>query len=112
MEVVLRNHGELPAVVSVRYGTGPGQSDRLLLVPVTTAHVGPPSAEVRLAAFDPAQPWRAHIPVPPAEVTDWSEETIGASIAAAATRATLQAWRDVLPLVAEPVRRHISERLR
>jgi hypothetical protein len=108
LEVVLRAVDDLPVVVSVRYGADP---DRVLLIPVTHSRFGPPSSAVRMLAFDPTQPWQAHVPARPADVTGWSGEAVGASIGAAATAATLQAWRDLLPHVPESVRAWITIRL-
>jgi hypothetical protein len=91
LEVVLRDSGPFPAVVFVRYAAAHGE--RLLLVPLTDAEIGPPSAQVELAGFEAGQRLEVLGPLPADQNADWDADDVEASVSAAASEATRDAWR-------------------
>lgn len=106
LEVVLREFDDLPAVVIVRFGTANGM--RVLLVPLAPTEIGPPSAQVELAGIDTGQRWEVSVPVPADRAAVWDAGTMAASVSAAASDATREAWRLVSRLLGPELRRVIE----
>jgi hypothetical protein len=110
LEVVLRDFHDLPAVVLVRYWTAHGQ--QVLVVPLASSEIGAPSAQVELAGIDASQQhWEALGPISLDQVAAWDAGTVAASVAAAASGATREAWRRVSDSLGPELRRVIEEAL-
>ena len=109
LEVVLRDFDDLPAVVFVRYGTAHGE--QVLLVPLTSSEIGSPSAQVELAGIDPHQRWEALGPVPADQASAWDAGTVAASVTAAVSEATREAWRRVSGSLGPELRQVIERAL-
>jgi hypothetical protein len=106
LEVVLRDFDDLPAVVTVRFGTANGV--RVLLVPLAPGEIGPPSAQVELAGIDASQRWEVSAPLPADRTAAWDADTMAASVNAAASEATREAWRLVSRLLGPELQRVIE----
>jgi hypothetical protein len=109
LEVVLRGFDDLPEIVHVRFRGADGE--RLILVPVAASLVGPPSAQVELAGMDVSQRLEVQSPVPARQVMDWDEDTVMASVSAAASEGTREAWRQVSSWLSAVLRRAVERSL-
>jgi hypothetical protein len=109
LEVVLRDFDDLPGVVFVRYGTAHG--GRLLIVPLTEAEIGPPSAQVELAGIDVSKRWEVLGPLSADQAATWDADTVAASVSAAANEATREAWRWVSGSLGPELQRLIERTL-
>jgi len=95
LEVVLRADAELPGVIRVSYQPADATAPTVLLVPVTAAPLGPPASRVALPGFAPGTSWEGTGLMPLNKAPGVSERVIEASVAAAASEATLAAWRQL-----------------
>ena len=110
LEVVLRTATTFPALVQVAY-PAEGQA-RLtdLLVPIIAAPLGPPTSRITLPGFVPGVAWESAGLITRDAAATLGRRVVKASIAAASTRATLDAWRrvragdDALATLAEGIR--------
>jgi hypothetical protein len=109
LEVVLRDFHDLPAIVLVRYSTAHGE--QVLVIPLVSSEVGVPSAQVELVEIDATQRWIARGPFPANQVAVWDRDTVAASIAAAASGATREAWRRMSKSLTPDLRRMVEEAL-
>lgn len=91
LEVSLEARAGPLAVVALRYGTVAG-SQRDLLIPVDGGRSDLPNSVVELEDYASRAAWQAWPPAPPESVQAWGDEVIEASIYAAATVATVEAW--------------------
>ncbi|MFC1415453.1 hypothetical protein [Streptacidiphilus cavernicola] len=91
-----------PLMTSVGYA-GPDGVERLLLVPVVRARIGPPASYVRLPDLSAEAELTASAPVPvsPESASAWDAATVAASVRAALNEATREAWRQVRESVAD-----------
>ncbi len=111
LEVVLRAEAELPGVVRVSYQPADSTAPTMLLVPVAAATLGPPASRVALPGFAPGTVWEGSSLMPLNEVPGVSERAIEASVASAASEATLAAWRQLAAGegdLAALISRHVS----
>jgi hypothetical protein len=95
LEVVLRAGAELPGIVRVSYQPPGATVPAVLLVPVAAASLGPPASQVALPGFVPGTVWEGSGLMPLNEVPGVTAGVIEASVAAAASEATLAAWRQL-----------------
>lgn len=109
LEVVLREPDQLPVFFLVRYETARGQ--QLLAVPLTASSIGPPSAYVELADMDVSQRWAALGPLSGDQATAWDAGVVAASVAAAASEATREAWRQVSGMLGPDLHQVIDQAL-
>jgi hypothetical protein len=95
LEVVLRAEAELPGVVRVRYQPVGGSEPTVLLVPVAAAALGPPASRVVLPGFARGVAWEGSGLLSLDEVPEMNGPVIEASVGAAASGATVSAWRQL-----------------
>jgi hypothetical protein len=107
VEVVVRDDGALPAVVSVRYETVAGE--RLLIVPVVVPKIGPAASQVELPGFESGTIW-ASAPAP-ADLAGWDDDTVSRSVRAAVNEGTRAAWRQVREATAGHLQQVIDQAL-
>jgi hypothetical protein len=101
----------LPAVVLLRYGTTGGE-ERELIIPVDDDDRGRPSSAVDLEDYSTLAPLELSDPVPLGRVGSWPEETVQASVRAAATAATADAWERLAVALPAAVSAVITRELR
>jgi hypothetical protein len=101
----------LPAVVLLRYGTTGGE-ERELIIPVADHDRGRPSSAVDLEDYSALAPLEPSDPVPLGRVDSWPEETVQASVRAAATAATADAWERLAVALPSAVSAVITRELR
>jgi hypothetical protein len=109
LEIVLRDFEDLPAVVFVRYATVRGT--QVLVVPLISSEIGAPSAQVQLPGIDPSQRWEVVGPLSADQAARWDANTVAASVTAAASEATREAWRRVGGSLRPELRRVIEKAL-
>lgn len=108
LEVVLRDPGAVPAVVTVGYGVEPR---RHLLIPLVGGGIVPPSALVELPGLRARMPWYVSAPSPIRPDMAWGVDTVSVSVGAAANEFTREAWRRCRALVGADLGRIIDEAL-
>ncbi|MEV0237485.1 hypothetical protein [Nonomuraea sp. NPDC050786] len=111
LEVISPESDDLPLIVSVRYRRREDGAGQEVLIPLAQAPLGPPSSVVWLAGYDIEAPWHISQPVSAAHVSTSDSGIVRASVAAAASQATLNAWRQVADRVNERVRAVILEEM-
>jgi hypothetical protein len=109
VEIVLREVGERPSIVTIRYGTLTGQ--RLLYIPVAVDVSGLAASSAEIRGFDPVQEWQASQAVTADQMAGWDEDSVTASIRVAANQATRDAWRQVGGIVGGEIQRIIRRAL-
>lgn len=111
LELVVRDAGDRPLLVTVTYGLPDGDR-RTLLLPVVPGQFGPAASYVRLRGFGPGVTWAATGPAPVPAQADWDPAVVVDSVGAALNETTRHAWRRVRALVGEGVRDAIDGALR
>ncbi|MFF4618237.1 hypothetical protein [Nonomuraea jabiensis] len=104
LEVISPQSDDLPVVVSVWYRRLEDGAEQEILIPLTRAPLGPASSVIRLAGYDPEASWQISRPVSAGRIPAWNLGTVRTSVAAAASQATLSAWRHVADRVDERIR--------
>ena len=95
LEVVLRSATTFPALVQVRYPAEGQVRPADLIIPVIAAPLGLPTSRITLPGFVPGLAWESAGLITPDAAATLGQCAIEASIAAASTRATLDAWKRV-----------------
>ncbi|GAA1721947.1 hypothetical protein ACBR40_07610 [Nonomuraea sp. AD125B] len=104
LEVISPETADLPVVLSVWYRRLGDDTEQEILIPLTRAPLGPASSVIGLAGYDPEAGWQISRPVSAGRIPAWNLDTARTSVAAAASQATLNAWRDVADQVDERAR--------
>jgi hypothetical protein len=94
LEALLTTGASPPVVVGLRYTTK-GGAQRELLIPVDADPDGQSGSAVNLAGYALGGSWAARRAVPPGAESAWDDDVLTASIRAAATVATVEAWERV-----------------
>ena len=110
LEVLLKPAADPPVIAALSYMTADG-TEQQLLIPIASSSGLPGSSMVSIEAFAPGMAWRAWSLEPPDCLPEWGEHII-ASIRAAATLATAEAWERVLPMVSQHLGELIAREIR